>query len=163
MSSLKEKQFGFTLIELLVVVAIVSLLSSIILSSLNTARLKARDTRRKQDMVQLRTALELYYSTNFAYPSSAMSWRGAVSYGGYGTGAGGYIPGLVPTYIPELPLDPKGTLDGYLYLSDGVNYKLLSHQSPESYPSAAQSSFHDPVRPTWAWKLCNAEPACSTW
>ena len=159
--SKKNKDSGFTLIELLVVVAIIGILSSIVLSSLNSARLKARDVKRKEDMVQLRSALEMYYSTNWTYPSSGGSWRGAVSYGGYGTGATGYIPGLVPTYISILPLDPRGTLDGYLYLSDGINYKLLSHVSPESYPSSG--TFYDPVRPTWAWRLCSAEPACSSW
>ena len=70
-------------------------------------------------------------------------------------GSTGYIPGLVPTYIAVLPLDPINTPDGYLYLSDGTNYKLLSHQSPESYP-AAGTKFYDPVRPTWSWKLCSA-------
>lgn len=151
---------GFTLIELLVVIAIIGILSSVVLASLNTARTKARDTVRKSDLKQLQTALALYYTDNGSYPSGG--WRGAVSYGGYGTGASGYIPGLVPTYISVLPLDPKGSLDGYLYLSDGINYKLLSHVSPESYPSVGQP-FYDPVRPTWAWMLCSGEPACSSW
>lgn len=151
---------GFTLIELLVVIAIIGILSSVVLASLNTARTKARDTVRKSDLKQLQTALALYYTDNGSYPSGG--WRGAVSYGGYGTGASGYIPGLVPTYISVLPLDPKGSLDGYLYLSDSINYKLLSHVSPESYPSVGQP-FYDPVRPTWAWMLCSGEPACSSW
>lgn len=159
-SLLREQNKGFTLIELLVVIAIIGILSSVVLASLNTARAKARDTARKSDLKQLQTALELYYNSNGNYPSGG--WRGAVSYGGYGTGATGYIPGLVPTSIPVLPLDPKGTLDGYLYLSDGTNYKLLSHVSPESYPSAGQP-FYDPVRPTWAWMVCSGEPACSSW
>ncbi len=151
---------GFTLIELLVVIAIIGILSSVVLASLNTARTKARDTVRKSDLKQLQTALALYYTDNGSYPSGG--WRGAVSYGGHGTGATGYIPGLVPTYISVLPLDPRGSLDGYLYLSDGVNYKLLSHVSPESYPSAGQP-FYDPARPTWAWMVCSGEPACSSW
>ena len=59
---------GFTLIELLVVIAIIGILSSVVLSSLNSARGKARDAKRKSELKQLQTALELYYSDNSAYP-----------------------------------------------------------------------------------------------
>ena len=159
---MKNFSKGFTLIELLVVIAIIGVLSSVVLASLNSARAKGRDAKRKAEMVSIQTALEMYRTDNNAYPSSGGSWRGAVYYGGYGTGSTGYIPGLVPTYMAVLPLDPINTPDGYLYLSDGTNYKLLSHQSPESYP-AAGTKFYDPVRPTWSWKLCSAEPACSNW
>ncbi len=156
----KRTTEGFTLIELLVVIAIIGILSSVVLASLSTARGKARDAKRKQDIVQLRTALESYAGDNNVYPVGG--WRGAVTYGGYGTGATGYIPGLVPTHISVLPLDPGKTGDGYLYLSDGTNYKLLVHASADSYPSAGQA-FYDPVRPTWAWMVCSGEPACSSW
>jgi len=117
---------------------------------------------RRAELVQLQRALELYYDSNGGYPSSGNVYRGAVTFGGYGTGATGYIPGLVPNYISVLPLDPKGTPDGYLYDSDGTNYKLLSHLSPESFPSAGQP-FYDPVRPTWAIMVCSGPPACASW
>lgn len=123
--------------------------------------MKARDAKRMADMKSLQTALELYLSDNNAYPSSA-GWRGEIGYGGYGTGASGYVPGLVPTYMSTLPAEPTKKPDGYLYYSDGTNYKLLSHVSPETYPAAGQA-FHDPVRPTWAWMICSGAPSCTTW
>ncbi|MEK7621795.1 MAG: prepilin-type N-terminal cleavage/methylation domain-containing protein [Patescibacteria group bacterium] len=60
---------GFTLIELLVVISIISLLSSIIIASLGAARSKARDSKRVQDLIQVRNALELYaLDHNGLYP-----------------------------------------------------------------------------------------------
>ncbi|MEK7552576.1 MAG: prepilin-type N-terminal cleavage/methylation domain-containing protein [Patescibacteria group bacterium] len=59
---------GFTLIELLVVIAILSLLSSIVIAALAPARAKARDSKRVQDLIQLRNALELYKAQNGRYP-----------------------------------------------------------------------------------------------
>ncbi len=165
----KKRTKGFTLIELLVVIAIIGVLSSVVLASLNSARAKSRDARRKQDLVQMRNALELYYDTNGSYPMAYPSNWGGVNSAPCGTngatsGSGAYISGLTPTYMSVLPVDPgpSGTCRGYLYQSDGANYKFLVHDSPESYPAANQQ-FYDPARPTWSWMICSGEPACSSW
>jgi len=66
-----KKNRGFTLIELLIVIAIIGVLSSIVLASLNSARIKARDVRRIADLRNLKTALEVYYNdNNNVYPTS---------------------------------------------------------------------------------------------
>jgi len=166
----KRQSTGFTLIELLVVIAIIGILSSVVLASLNGARAKARDAARKVAMKQLQTALEMYYNDNGKYPLAYPGAWGGVSTvpcgpgNGQTSGPNAYIAGLTSTYISTLPVDPAapGSCNGYLYYSDGTNYKLLAHGTPESYPSAGQA-FYDPVRPTWAWMLCSGNPACSSW
>ncbi|MDE2031160.1 MAG: prepilin-type N-terminal cleavage/methylation domain-containing protein [Patescibacteria group bacterium] len=55
---------GFTLIELLVVIAIISILSSIIISSLRSARERAYYANALQELNSYRTALEFYASDN---------------------------------------------------------------------------------------------------
>lgn len=59
---------GFTLIELIVVISIIGVLSTLIINNLNDARARARDTKRKQELSSLKTALRLYYNDYQTYP-----------------------------------------------------------------------------------------------
>ena len=57
MNTPDQKQNGFTIIELLVVVAIIGLLSSIVLTSLNAARIESQNTKYVSEMISLRNAI----------------------------------------------------------------------------------------------------------
>ena len=96
---------GFTLIELLVVISIIGLLSSIVLTSVNSARAKARDARRIEDLGQIRTALELFYDTNGFYPQSNCGWDCNEYRYSYNSSWDALAADLAP-YIPTLPKDP---------------------------------------------------------
>lgn len=61
---------GFTLIELLIVIAIIGVLSSVVLSSLSTARVKAYDAKVKGQLSNIRQAAEIYNIANGNYGAS---------------------------------------------------------------------------------------------
>ena len=138
---MKKSKKAFTLIELLIVIAIIGILASIVLVSLNSARGKARDAKRLSELNGLTIALELYFSNNNSYPSTGNEWWGnCSSFGSHGTtGATGWIPNLAPTYVSALPLDPRPVGNGgcYLYRSNGVDYMLLAYGTVESYPAGS--------------------------
>jgi len=167
-------RLGFTLIELLVVISIIGILASLTLVSYSGAQRQVRDTQRKSDLGQMKAPLEAYFSTYGVYPSTGGGWWGECSnYGSHPrSGANGYIPNLAPAFIEELPRDPRhgqlyppcnnGGSTCYLYNSNGADYKLLAHCSPESYPSSPESyptnhPFYDPSRPTWAWQIHSSD------
>ena len=123
----KRGERGFTLIELLVVIAIIGILATIVLVSLNTARQKARDTRRISDMRQVALALEMYYDDNSAYPGDtalANEWVDmdtAIEAGGY---------------ITSVPSDPStGTYQYYISTAASPQNYVLG-ATLEGTPSA---------------------------
>lgn len=58
---------GFTLIELLVVIAIIGILASVVLTSLNSGRVKAVDAKIKSQLAQIRNRAEVIYSDMNCY------------------------------------------------------------------------------------------------
>lgn len=64
-----QKQRGFTLIELLVVIFILGILATLLISNMQGARQRARDTAKKSELGNLKTALRLYYNDYQSYPA----------------------------------------------------------------------------------------------
>ena len=76
---------GFTLIELLIVIAILAILMSVIVITLNPAEMlrKSRDSKRIADLSALRTALNLYL-TDVSSPDLDTNVSGGCGTGTYG-------------------------------------------------------------------------------
>ena len=126
---LRKSKRGFTLIELLVVIAIIGLLAAIVLVSLNTARQKARNSRRVSDLRQIALALEMYYDDNTAYPgdpdaTACDDWAAMVPCL-EGTGAAPCNVG----YMTKVPTDPGGSV-AYAYNTNLSDYVLRAQLEP---------------------------------
>lgn len=95
---------GFTLIELLVVIGIIGVISSVVLSNMNSSRGKARDGKRIADLRQIQLALESYAAAN----------------GGKYPAATTLTTDLAP-YLPAFPTPPGGTTQtSYKYAALGT-------------------------------------------
>ncbi len=138
---------GFTLIELLVVIAIIGLLATLSIVALNSARMRARDVRRKADLKQIYNALQMYYDENGKYPPA-----GTCAYGSscfiYSIAGKDWFSVLSP-WMSTQPLDPTNNLaspwaDGhysYTYgnvTADGQGFDLLGQLENNSDPDRCE-------------------------
>jgi prepilin-type N-terminal cleavage/methylation domain-containing protein len=126
---------GFTLIELLVVISIIGLISSVIITSIDTARIKGRDTQRIAQLNQFMRALEVYYSVHGTYPYGATAGAIQVQHLTTSVNVGQALvsAGAIPS-IPADPVYPSSALNadcnlpgyGYCYCSPGGNSYVLT-------------------------------------
>lgn len=102
---------GFTLVELLIVATIIALLSGIGIASYSSLSKQSRNSRRKADLENIRSALEFYRSDNSYYPVDLNTLDTA-------------------GYLNSVPDDPKSDQD-YVYCpvesgGNNVNYNLYA-------------------------------------
>jgi general secretion pathway protein G len=95
-----KRKLGFTLIEILIAVTIIAILTAIGIVSYSSVNRRARDAKRKSDMEQVRSALEIYRNDFGVYPGSAEGFVALTTLG---------QDILVPLYLPAIPMDPKST------------------------------------------------------
>ena len=124
---------AFTLIELLIVIAIIGVIMAISLFGLAGARESARDGRRKSDLEQIRSALELYRADCGVYPASitfGSALRGANASGN--TCLNSFV------YIQVVPVDPGSGTYRYNRVSN-TTYELCATQERPANGAAAVS------------------------
>lgn len=115
-----DKKRGFTLIELLVVIAIIGILSGVVLASLNTARLKARNAQRISDARQVSLALEFYFDDQATgrYPTGGpQDWTAASAQALFGANWATYLP-----QIPEEPVAGRTPVYRYASVAPSTTY-----------------------------------------
>lgn len=134
-----RKNKGFTLIELLVVVGIIAVLISLGSVAYTSAQASARDTRRKQDLQDLKKALYLHktdYGTfiigGYLACCAATTWSSPVDNSTWG--ATGSAPNSLYNvfvvgnkYMKAVPRDPKFTLstqDYHVYVTSSDSFIL---------------------------------------
>ncbi len=159
-----KRQAGFTIIEMLIVVTILAMLAGILIPVLEDAAQSSRDARRAADLKNVQAALESYKRTIGTYPDTSDAWQGDMTdNGGFGYDAAGYVPGMVPDFLPALPKDPDSQYptasEGYMYRSDSVDYKFVLLGTPESF--ATGNPFYDPARAATSWQI--SSPGADNW
>jgi prepilin-type N-terminal cleavage/methylation domain-containing protein len=133
------RQAGFTLIELLVVVAIISLLTGIILTSLTGSKAKSRDAERVSDLGQIQLALELYFDRCHQYPLSLLT----TAHDGCPVDVNSNPLVTLGSYISVIPTPPAGASQpAYDYAVNNATTPTdyILHAKLESSNNAQQNS-----------------------
>ena len=132
-----ETRKGFTLIELLVVIAIIGILSAVVLSSLNTARERARNASYAVQIKEYQKALALYHTANGTYPGGTSTWAcigtgfadgtcwNNVNFNENSTPSTDFRTALAPYIdVTKIP-GPSNKTFGPMYRTSGEGYEMI--------------------------------------
>lgn len=125
---LKNKCAGLSLTEILIAVAIVAILFIMVLYGFKPATqlAKARDSRKKADLVKIKNLMEDYYNDHNCYPENLSNLASE-------------------NYIDKVPTDPSG--NEYVYNHDCQTYRIYSKLEYEQDPDIAAVGCSDGCGP----------------
>lgn len=111
MRIIDRKMKGFTFIELMVVISIMAILVGAGIVTYTGTNKRSRDARRKTDIEQIRSALEMYRSDNGSYVIQSCTAEPCPI----------EVADLteLDNYLPKYPIDPDGTTQ-YLYYPQNI-------------------------------------------
>lgn len=127
---------GFTLLELLIVLGIISLLLTISGTVYTAAQKRSRDTKRKTDLEEIRTAIELYRSNNNLYPTSDVDCQ---------PDPNGIRDVGDNIYLSKIPTDPRCPTYTYYYTSTGSDYTIGAYLEQGGTSSCGLNCFQGQV------------------
>lgn len=101
-----KRQGGFTLIELLVVIGVLAILLAVVLIAINPAKhfADSNDTQRRSDVNSILNAVHQYMASHNGTPPAGID---STAKNIASTGGVDLCDVLVPTYLADLPVDPK--------------------------------------------------------
>ncbi len=114
-----KKHLGFSLLEVMVVLVIIGIIASMIVPNLMGSQDTARQQKAVIDIGSLETALGMYRSQNYNYPSTEQGLEALVEQSEIEP-----VPRRFPEggYIKRLPQDPWG--NDYQLLNPGEHGKM---------------------------------------
>lgn len=130
---------GFTLIELIVVIAIIGVLATLIINNLNDARTRARDSKKKQELVALKTGLRLYYNDFQTYPDNAAGNTDILACGTGTAACGGPGNALATDTATYMKLLPEFSYYDQLANGDGFMVKVALENASDPDLTTSQA------------------------
>lgn len=107
-NSRNKRRDGFTIVELLIVIVVIAILAAITIVAYNNIQQRARDSRRAQDLKNIKKAVLLYQVDHSGVPKTS-------TYGS-SSGPGGWDSSIQPNWMsflrPQMgtvPIDPINT------------------------------------------------------
>lgn len=130
-----KKFLGFTLVELLIVMAIIGILTMIGAGNFTSARIKARDAKRKSDLETIAKSLEAYVNDHNRYPSSTVNGTIQCTTASECAWGSEFSDDNGTVYAARLPEDGVGGASYTYNSSSGNSYSLYAFLENENDPS----------------------------
>ena len=107
-AALRRRQAGFTLVEILIVMVIIAILAGVGLFMYNNSVISARESVLKQDLRDMREAIDRYYADKNKWPASLESL-------------------VSEKYVRQIPVDP---------ITNAADWQTTYGEPDPSNPSA---------------------------